>query len=391
MTNKHTSDFLGNLRDKITNGDLEPLFEEAVSNVTHIEHPEDLVFMLGTDGFKRALKIFQSLNQNSNNISIKWDGMPAIIYGRNNNGEFVLTDKSAFTAKTYDGYAKNIDDIKRIMSTRKGDRTDLINMYAKLFPLLSGTLPNDFRGYIWADLLYAGKPQVQDNNWVFTPNTVTYSIPVDSDLGQSVSNSEVGIAVHTYITPTGQTQPISTLKGQLPQSKQVLLFTSAFGQTPKIQVSPKYNNQAKYLLQFANDIDSFLAPQTLRMIKVTNLPTLIKRFVNTKVSEGNFNDLVQGFQKWLPVVIKGPRMEALQNHINGHKKALQAIFYSFQLLTQIKHNIISQLDKQNNGITAHVNGAAGHEGYVVNSDMGTIKLVDRIRFSRSNFAKNSKK
>ena len=51
--------------------------------------------------------------------TIKWDGKPAVIFGRNERGEFILTDKSGFLAKGYDGMAKSPQDIERIMNMRK--------------------------------------------------------------------------------------------------------------------------------------------------------------------------------------------------------------------------------------------------------------------------------
>ena len=49
-----------------------------------------------------------------------------------------------------------------------------------------------------------------------------------------------------------------------------------------------------------------------------------------------------------------------------------------------KTQVIRALDSQGSGIQASVDGEAGHEGYVSSG----LKLVDRLRFSRANFAKN---
>ena len=69
-----------------------------------IQHAEDVVFWEGSKGAARAIESLKKLEQGGHNdVTIKWDGSPAVIFGRNENGEFTLTDKSGFQAKGYDG------------------------------------------------------------------------------------------------------------------------------------------------------------------------------------------------------------------------------------------------------------------------------------------------
>ena len=71
-----------------------------------IDHAEDIVFWEGSKGAVRALNSLKATEEGGHgNVTIKWDGSPAIIFGRDENGKFVLTDKSGFGAKGYDGRA----------------------------------------------------------------------------------------------------------------------------------------------------------------------------------------------------------------------------------------------------------------------------------------------
>jgi len=77
-----------------------------------IDHAEDIVFWEGSRGAMRAVEALRNLEGDSHkDVTLKWDGSPAIIFGRNEDGEFILTDKSGFTAKGYDGRSKSGDDL----------------------------------------------------------------------------------------------------------------------------------------------------------------------------------------------------------------------------------------------------------------------------------------
>jgi hypothetical protein len=81
------------------------------------------VFERGTRGVREALEIIMhSAEDTRKTTTVKWDGKPAIIWGRKPTGEFVLTDKSGFTAKGYDGLATTPEQIARIMNQRGGER-----------------------------------------------------------------------------------------------------------------------------------------------------------------------------------------------------------------------------------------------------------------------------
>ena len=172
--------FLGRLRDRIVNQGMMPLVEAEQAGVggraKGIEHLEDLVFRRGTQGILDALEIVQHATEKPSTTTAKWDGKPAVIFGRKpSTGEFVLTDGSGFEAKGYDGLATSPRMMADIQNKRSGDRTELIQLYAELFPVLEAALPSNFRGYVKGDLLYMQTPPEIAGNYVFRPNTVAVS------------------------------------------------------------------------------------------------------------------------------------------------------------------------------------------------------------------------
>ena len=210
--------WLARLRDRIVNQGYVALVEAEQAGVggraKGIEHLEDLVFRRGTQGIRDALEIVKHATQQPSTVTAKWDGKPAVIFGRKPaTGEFVLTDGSGFEAKGYDGLATSPQMMADIQSRRSGDRTELIQLYATLFPVLEAALPPNFRGYVKGDLLYMQTPPVIAGNYVFRPNTVEYKIPAKSALGQRIGNSNIGIAIHSMYADQGdERQPLSGVR-----------------------------------------------------------------------------------------------------------------------------------------------------------------------------------
>jgi hypothetical protein len=192
------TNFLARLRDRIVNRGYVALVEAEEAGVggraKGIEHLEDLVFRRATQGIVDALEIVKQATESPKTITAKWDGKPAVIFGRKPaTGEFVLTDGSGFEAKGYDGLATSPRMMADIQRTRPGDRTELINLYAQLFPVLEAALPANFRGYVKGDLLYMSTPPEIAGNYVFRPNTVEYKIPARSALGQRIGASKLAL------------------------------------------------------------------------------------------------------------------------------------------------------------------------------------------------------
>ena len=386
------SDWLARLRDRIVNQGMEVVtdnqapYKPYLAEGARIEHPEDLVFDYGSKGIKQAIDgITRSAEEPAKVNTIKWDGKPAIVFGRDDSGQFILTDKGGFVAQGYNGMATSAKDMARVFSNRKGDYTDLIGVYQKLFPLLQRAVPQHFKGFVQADLLYSATPPVQDNSYVFTPNQVTYRVSADTPLGKEIGNSDVGIAVHTEIDkPKGTVRPVTTRV--LDKVPGVLALDSTMKDTGSaieldkgllIKIQDAYN-------EYAPAIDAFLSPQELTRRKITSTPKLMKQYINFKVRQGGFTNMIKDFGPWVTQKIptQAPRIIEWMSENQG---AVSALFSTFVNIALLKDKLIKDLDNQDQDIKADIKGVSGHEGYVGDG----IKLVDRDKFSRVNFAANN--
>lgn len=365
--------------------------ESILLEGARIEHPEDMIFTGGSKGARDALDAMTHATQDHDAITIKWDGKPAIIFGRDAEGRFILTDKSGFTAKGYNGLVTSPKAMALMFHSRGAGREELVDMMVDLWPLLEHAVPKNFKGFVQGDLLYASTPAEKNGEFVFTPNTVTYKVDARSPLGQKIAGSRAAVALHSYYAnPGAPRQALDSLRG-LKAVGPVLMLTANLESTKPILLKDTDVQKANDIIsQFGSQIDALLDPGHLRSNKITDLPEHLKRFINLRVRERNLKNLVKGFNDYLNTANLTPsKAKNLHDWITTHKIGMQAAMQLFSVLSNIKHKMVDQLDKTTGHIRAEIAGQPGGEGYVVDTPMGVIKLVKRTNFSATNFARNA--
>jgi len=366
--------FLARLRDRIVNQGMQPIMEAAGARIEHIE---DLVFERGTRGVREALDIIQHAAEDTRKTTtVKWDGKPAIIWGRKPTGEFVLTDKSGFGAKGYDGLATSPEQIARIMSMRSGERGGLIAVYQKLFPMLRAATPENFKGYIQGDLLYTSTPPEEAGAYVFKPNFVEYKIPASSKLGERIGTSEVGIAAHTrYKTVDAPAEPIHHVN--LDPVPGLLIIEPTVKDIKNVVPDAKLIKQLKQVVNLnAAAIDGLFNPAELRGAQLSDLPQLCKRYINSRIM-GDYENLLAGFGTWLQANVTPRKYNNIVEYLQSPRSntdGIVAAFTAFLLLHEIKTDMLAQLDRQQ----------PGQEGWVLATPAGRAKLVNRFGFTAGN-------
>jgi hypothetical protein len=369
------TNFLARLRDRIVNRGYVALVEAEEAGVggraKGIEHLEDLVFRRATQGIVDALEIVKQATESPKTITAKWDGKPAVIFGRKpTTGEFVLTDGSGFEAKGYDGLATSPRMMADIQRTRSGDRTELINLYAQLFPVLEAALPANFRGYVKGDLLYMSTPPEIAGNYVFRPNTVEYKIPARSALGQRIGASTIGIAIHSMYGDVGDAR--QPLKGVTFNAVPGLMLERPA--TPSaIATDSNLEKQLRNLVRTDGAaINTLFNPAELRTHKITDLAKLCVDFINTKVGTPlNPATLLSEFGEWLQTRVTPQKFRNIVEYLqspSSNTAALAAAFSAFLLLHDLKMNILKQADTQH----------PGQEGWVMATPAGYAKAVNRF-------------
>lgn len=370
--------FLANLRDRIVNQGMKPLIETTLMEAeARIPHIEDLVFDRGTRGVEEAMSIMTHAAEDTRkHTTVKWDGKPAIIWGRDERGQFVLTDKSGFTAKGYQGRATSIQQLAGIMQQRGGDRGDLIGIYSKLWPLLEASTPEKFKGYIQGDLLYTETPPEVSGAYEFKPNFVEYRIPAASRLGQAIGASEVGVAAHTrYKSADAPAEPIHHIN--LNPVPGLLIVEPTVKDIKNVTPNKKMVQQLRQIItQNGAAINGLFNPAELRSAQLSDLPALCKRYVNSRITT-DYENLLPDFGAWLQKSVTPRKYNNIVEYLQSPRSNMDGIaaaFSAFLILHEIKMDMLEQLDRQE----------PGHEGWVLATPAGRAKLVNRFGFSAGN-------
>lgn len=354
-----------------------------------IDHPEDLVLDNGAAGANAALATLQSLSDKTGHISIKFDGSPSLIAGYDEDG-FTLVDKAAFSSKKIDLPRTPLQLQKLIFNRapdQEGRREYSIDL-SKLFIQVKNIMPIK-KGFVQFDVLWFTRPPIKNNNFVFQPNKVIYTIPVDSEIGQQIAKSYFGIVIHSYFanrlvqesTPIKDVNKLNFKHNPLI----VVLNTDMVVDIPigDPTVLRRLNNE---LANSSSQIDTFLNKGNLQKLKISDLSALIKSFLANTASQGtmlpaNANKLFLNWVKSSPR-INYQKKERIISYINSNKEGYNKIFDIILKIINYKYKLLKQLSSIKTSVNAELHGATGHEGYVIDSPSAKIKLVDRPVFMR---------
>ena len=233
--------------------------------------------------------------------------------------------------------------------------------------MLDAAVPPDYRGFVQGDLLYMTTPQLESGNYVFTPNTIEYRIPANSEVGQRIGASDVGIAMHTkYAEPGAPKEPLGNV--EFKRVPGLLLLEPVYAKEnvkPSLaliqQIKDIYNTQG-------TAIDQLFNPAELRALQITDLPKLCVDYINSRVGTG-FDNLLSDFGPWLQQRVTPKKFNNIVEYLQSPRSNLAgmaAAFTAWGLLHDIKMDILQQLDLQH----------PGQEGWVMATDAGMAKAVN---------------
>ena len=167
-----------------------------------MEHLEDEIINNGVKGATTAIEFLASLKamlsggKSKTNITVKWDGAPAVFAGVNpENGEFFVATKSLFNKTPKINYT--VADIDA--NHGSGGPSDKLKVALKYLPDLG--MESIYQGDIMFSKGDLKKTTIDGNSYLtFGPNTITYAVPEDSDLASQMRRSHMGVVWHTKYT-----------------------------------------------------------------------------------------------------------------------------------------------------------------------------------------------
>ena len=398
------------------------LFEDKGGKNLHLEHIEDEILNYGITGGRASINFIQSLrdmfagaSRSSINMTVKWDGAPAVFAGVDpEDGKFFVGKKSVFNVEPQ--LYKTDADVDKYTS---GDLNKKLKVALSEFSKLG------IKGVLQGDLMFTDDVSTDTIDgkkyYTFQPNTIVYAADVDSDLGKQISKAKIGVVWHT--TYTGKElqdmkasfgvnisklndvssvwQDDATFKDVSGSATMTEKETAAI--TAELSTAGKTFQKinSSMLTKFLNLQDSFTGAMVSAGLKTYN---------NTKVREGkpinNPRAHAQGYVKHVndkyADKVKDSKSKAgkdkyknLQKEytreVNKHVKNLTEIITFQNAIVKAKMLIVKKLNrvrsigtfiKTSNGFKV-----SNPEGYVAIDRVSgnAVKLVDRMEFSYNNF------
>ena len=391
------------------------------SKNTHMEHLEDEIINDGVNGATTAIEFLTSLKnmlaggKSKTNITVKWDGAPAIFAGINpENGKFFVAIKSLFNKTPKINYT--VADIKANHGT--GGPSDKIKIALKYLPELG------MKGIYQGDIMFSKgdlKQKTIDNvsSLTFTPNTITYAVPDDSALASQMRKAQLGVVWHTKYT--GNT--IDSLSASFGVSAAIfnktknVWFDDAFLNTAnaatfsssEVKKLEGIINQIKGAVSKAGKFLNHLKKETADKSK-HGLAPFMKVFFNTKIRSGvkitDTKKLVKEFEQYytdrMNAEIDSKKSDKGKSKYKDIQELSKEIFKQFKTeiyftmatylgILDAKEMVIKKLETVE-GIGTFLKTDNGYkvtapEGFVAIDSVngGAVKLVDRLGFSHANF------
>ena len=369
-----------------------------ITNLTEakarIDHPEDLIFDFnGVIGVDRAVRALKAVADGIGTVTIKIDGSPALIAGRDSSG-FVLTDKAGFSKTGSIGMPRTQMELEQMLYERNANqpgRLEFSKSIGRCWNQIQSLIPQSFVGYIQMDLLWSGVLIDQQGQLVFQPNKIRYSVESNSPIGRKISQCSTGIVVHSFFERRDQLEPVSiTLADiQLNLVDGLMVFDCALPNRQPLEWPIQIASSIEKLVKsHGTDIDQLFDLTQLRKLQISDFAQICKRFLANKASRGDedYSNLYDDFSQWLQEgtnsLSSAKRSKILVFH-SMNSTACRSMWRIISEIAQCKLNLYFQLEKQVIGeIVATLDGVRQHEGFVADTPAGRIKLVDRNKFMR---------
>lgn len=385
---------------------------------THMMHIEDKVLYGGVEGTREAINALRELRnmlqgKHKQDISVKWDGAPAIFAGTDpSDGQFFVAKKGVFN-KNPKVYKTKAD----VDADTSGDLSKKMNAALEELPALG------IKGIIQGDFLFgpgdvSSKSIGGEKYLTFHPNTIVYAFPVKSQGAKEVKKSRIGIVWHTTYSGSSFESLTASYGVDVKKLKKTTKVWSQDAMLRDVSVATMTEKETKQVdayLSEAGKLFSKISGSTLRQLEANQeLAQLIEQFNNTFVRKGeiikNSKRHTLALQNWLRTKYK--KEEDKRSSDKGKKaqqKKLADImtFFSkqntmslvnmFELQKQIVLAKIILINKLNDlaNIDTFVKTSKGYkvtgqEGFVAIDKLGgdAVKLVDRMEFSYNNFSPN---
>ena len=386
-----------------------------VTQLKHLEHLEDEMLNYGVEGciasvnFLKELRKMLGCDNSTGFMQTKWDGAPSVVCGTDpNSGMFFVGTKSVFAQNSKACYRDADVDLYY-----EGDLAEKLKYSLKYFSTLG------IQGIVQGDLLFTTDVKRETVNgeklYTFTPNTITYGIPVDHPIGVATSKAKIGVVFHTHYRGTDFQTMQAVAGAKVKGSIEVL---SVDNDTPMDRVGLNHSEEVLFDKYVAN-IEKMCAASGDFLDELTTLSgtagdakwhvsSYLKQFFNSQIkNQKTISNTTQALEdltnfyhskvKPLADKIKTPKTQVAkkkliydsENYLINNATKFKSMLGLYKEIQEIKQFVINKLDKLETFKTFVQTDTGykvtGPEGYVLHKDGDMIKFVNRLEFSYNNF------
>ena len=400
------------------------LNEDKGGKNLHLEHIEDEILNYGISGGRASINFLQSLRdmlagsaRSSVNMTVKWDGAPAIFAGIDpSDGKFFVAKKSVFNVnpKLYKTNAEVDEDVS-------GD------LNAKFKVALAEFSKLGIKGVLQGDLMYTSNDLSKEtiegiSYYTFQPNTIVYAVPIDSTLGKTIKSSKIGVVWHTTYTGDNLQDMKASFGANISGLKTVssvwmddATYKDVTGRAT--MTAKETASVTKSLSNAGSTFQKINSPMLSKFLNLQNTFTgnlsgaSLKTYNNSKVRQGkpvsNPKSHAQGYVSWVEDTFQKQidklktqsRKDALENkkkeiarELQKHTSNLTNVIAFQNHIVEAKMGIVRKLNTVKGLTNTFIKTANGFkvtnpEGYVAIDRISgnAVKLVDRMEFSFNNF------
>ena len=391
--------------------------ELQIKQLKHLSHIEDLIIEEGWAGklfAENLLEMFKNgLRSNTPetkiSISVKFDGAPSVIFSKTEEKGFFIATKSAFNKNPKLNYSEQDIDKNHGQTPELAQTLKYIFYYLKNHPF-TGTYQGDLL-YTKEDLkIRADFPGTSEYYITFRPNILIYAFPLNSEMGQRIKQSQLGIVVHTkYATPDLQNPIFDFNYQEIPSSKDVIIFSPEIPNVAGEVTLTK--EETSFLIQALKDLRTLPISQE----DLENIPELLRSLLSSYKNfeiRQNQNPSLSGLQNYIQTKYQNEinkkttssakqklqaELTKLLDFIHQHSFLIGNIYEWQEICAQAKQILLDKLNSfsEHRNYLEFKNGelvVTGNEGFVVSDAFGNVvKLVDRFKFSQINFGSNVKR
>ena len=354
------------------------LTEDKGGKNLHLEHIEDEILNYGIVGGRAAINFVQSLrdmlagsSRSSVNMTVKWDGAPAIFAGIDpSDGKFFVAKKSVFNVspKLYKSDAEIDADVSG-------------NLNSKFKTALSEFSKLGIKGVLQGDLMFTddvSKTSIDGASYLtFQPNTIVYAVLEDSDLGTKIRAAKIGVVWHT--TYSGKSLP--DMKASFGANISGLSTPSSVWMDDATYKD--VSGSAKMTATETETVTASLSSAGSTFRKINS--SLLTQFLNLQNSFGgnlagaalktyNNSKVRQGQKITDPKAHAAGYLTWVENSFNTQIEKLKTPSRKEDLETK-KNETIRELKKH----TANLTQIIAFQNYIVDAKMGIVKKLNTVR------------